>query len=113
MKKLTESQKMRKMLYLMEGTWAHPGKVEDMHKLITILDNGLTAGEYMELYGLIGDDDFFDRVGELSEDDPMSSIVQVAIDQVENWIDDVYEWNEPWDKEAIKMWKMWLKTRHQ
>ena len=60
---------------IMEGTWALPETAEDMAKLQELMAKPLPAGpdgEYAteQLYGLIGDDELFDSIYEVSQKDP-------------------------------------------
>lgn len=60
---------------LTEGTWALPDSPEKIQKLKEILKNKLPVGVDATnatevLYDIIGDDDFFDSLGEMAEEDP-------------------------------------------
>ena len=58
-----------------EGTWALPDSPEAIHKLKEILKQELPVGVDATnatevLYDIIGDDDFFDSLGETAKEDP-------------------------------------------
>jgi len=60
---------------LLEGTWAIPDSPEAIQKLKEILKQELPVGvDAMNatevLYDIIGDDDFFDGLEEMAEEDP-------------------------------------------
>jgi hypothetical protein len=59
---------------IMEGTWALPESPEDLEELKTLMANPLPVGNDAEnatsaLYNLIGDDELFDRLGDLSDNE--------------------------------------------
>lgn len=59
---------------IMEGTWAIPENPEDLEELKTLMANPLPVGNDAEnatsaLYNLIGDDELFDRLHELSDNE--------------------------------------------
>jgi hypothetical protein len=59
---------------IMEGTWAIPESPEDLEELKTLMANPLIVGTDAEnatsaLYNLIGDDELFDRLHELSDNE--------------------------------------------
>jgi hypothetical protein len=59
---------------IMEGTWALPETPEDLEELKTLMANPMEVGTDAEnatsaLYNLIGDDELFDRLGELADNE--------------------------------------------
>ena len=57
-----------------EGTWALPNTPEDIQQLQTLMANPLPVGTDAEdatsaLYNLLGDDELFDRLGELADNE--------------------------------------------
>jgi hypothetical protein len=59
---------------IMEGTWAIPENPEDLEELKTLMANPLPVGNDAEnatsaLYNLIGDDELFDRLHDLSDNE--------------------------------------------
>ena len=58
-----------------EGTWALPDTPESMNKLKELMSKPLVVGADAtnateQLYDLVGDDELFDRLGELADSDP-------------------------------------------
>jgi len=59
---------------IMEGTWALPETPEDLEQLKTLMANPMEVGTDAEnatsaLYNLIGDDELFDRLGDLADNE--------------------------------------------
>jgi hypothetical protein len=59
---------------IMEGAWALPETPEDLEQLKTLMANPIEVGTDAEnatsaLYNLIGDDELFDRLGELADNE--------------------------------------------
>ena len=68
---------------IMEGTWALPETEEDMAKLKELMSKPLPCGpdgEYAseQLYSLIGDDELFDNIYDLSQKDPDSDCREIV-----------------------------------
>lgn len=64
---------------VMEGTWALPDTPQAIKDLQTLMSKPLLVGADAvnateQLYGLVGDDVLFDRLGELAEEDPDANI---------------------------------------
>lgn len=70
-----------------EGTWALPETPEQEDQLREILSQELIVGADAtnateQLYNLIGDDELFDRLSEIAQDDPNADVRQVVIDRL-------------------------------
>lgn len=70
-----------------EGTWSLPETPEQEEKLREILSQELIVGADATnatelLYDLIGDDQLFDTLGEIAQDDPNTDVRQVVIDRL-------------------------------
>jgi hypothetical protein len=55
---------------LMEGTWALPKNDADVEKIMSILSKPVKAKDAKALFNLLGDDEVFDFVSELKDEDP-------------------------------------------
>lgn len=70
-----------------EGTWALPDTAEQEDKLRELLSQELIVGADAtnateQLYDLIGDDELFDKLAEIAQDDPNADVRQVVIDRL-------------------------------
>lgn len=70
-----------------EGTWAVPETPEQEDRLRELLSQELIVGADAtnateQLYDLIGDDELFDRLGEIAQNDPNADVRQVVIDRL-------------------------------
>lgn len=112
--------------YLTEGTWNNPNTVEKAKEIEKLFKRPITAKQAEKsLYGLIGDDDFFDMLYVISQkddeknDDIRGSIISWLYD---HWLKDLdpktgqgkkNHWKKSWDPEAIKilmnLYKKWWK----
>jgi hypothetical protein len=73
---------------LAEGTWDLPDTPEKKAKLVDLMSKPLTVGPDAtnateQLYDLIGDDELFDQLAELADNDPNADARQVIYDRMQ------------------------------
>lgn len=73
---------------LVEGTWSVPETPEQENKLRELLSSELIVGPDAtnateQLYDLIGDDELFDRLGEIASKDPNADVRDVVINRLQ------------------------------
>ena len=78
-----------------EGTWAKPEGEEQVAELIDLLMEPLTVGidatnATGALYNLVGDDNLFDRLSELAEDDPEADARDIVMDWLQTNMPEIY-----------------------
>jgi hypothetical protein len=78
---------------LAEGTWATPDTPEKQKQLIDLLSKELTVGPDAtnateQLYNLLGDDELFDQLEALADQDPDADCRQVVTDRMDMLSDD-------------------------
>jgi ribosomal protein L12E/L44/L45/RPP1/RPP2 len=78
---------------LTEGTWATPDTPEKQQQLIELLSTEFPVGPDAtnateQLYNLLGDDELFDQLEELSTTDPDADCRQVIMDRMDMLSDD-------------------------
>ena len=71
-----------------EGTWAIPDTKEKQSALVTLLSQELPVGADAinateQLYDLLGDDELFDKLGELAEQDANADARSIILDRLE------------------------------
>jgi len=93
--KLKQEQAMKEinvfegwMNLLSEGTWALPDTPEKQSQLIALLGDELTVGPDAtnateQLYDILGDDELFNRLGELAQQDANADARTVILDRLE------------------------------
>ena len=79
-----------------EGAWALPETDDEVGQLIDILDKPLPVGVDAQnatnaLYHILGDDQLFDRLGELAKDDPEADARDVVVSWLEDNLPHVYQ----------------------
>lgn len=72
---------------VMEGTWSLPDTPEEMNQLKKLLSEPLIVGPDATnatelLYDLVGDDQLFDLLGNIAEEDPNADVRDVVIDRL-------------------------------
>jgi len=83
-----------------EGTWALPETPEDIDKLKTLLSQELIVGADAinateQLYDLVGDDELFDRLGEIAQKNPNADVREVVLDRLKELGVDLGDLGQP------------------
>jgi hypothetical protein len=77
---------------LVEGTWATPDTPEEQQELIALLSKELPVGADAtnateQLYSLVGDDELFDQLQDLAEQDPDADCRSLVIARIKDMAD--------------------------
>jgi hypothetical protein len=77
---------------LVEGTWATPDTPEEQQELIALLSQELPVGvdatnATEQLYSLVGDDELFDQLQDLAEQDPDADCRSLVIARIKDMAD--------------------------
>lgn len=87
---------------LNEGTWSVPDTVESATKLAQIMQQPIAAkGASSILYDLMGDDELFDSIAEIEDENPNEDVRPSIAIKLERWL--TTNWDSPWEPEAINI----------
>ena len=88
--------------FITEGNWSQPDSLPKAKKLVKLLKTKITKKDSNKLYDLIGDDDFFDGIYEMGDDEDVSQYARYWVRN--NWLKKMnsLNWVKKWDEDAIK-----------
>jgi hypothetical protein len=96
---------------LTEGVWACPSTVRQAKKLALIMQKPVPFKDASNVfYDCVGDDDLFDFISEMEEEDPMGDSRSAVLSHIEKWIKDGEQnnfgvWAKQWEPEAVAILK--------
>ena len=97
-----------------EGVWAIPHTTDKASRLRDLFQNELPArmaGE--KLYNLMGDDELYDQLGKMRDENPNQDVRPFVKQHLDNWINSLdveldgglnnskNKWSRNWDKDAV------------
>ena len=110
-------------LYLAEGTWSAPQTSAQAKRLVTLLRNPMPAGQAEDmLYDLMGDDELFDRIDEIENEDPDTDVRHIVLRFLKKWVQGVKTnsrgeddrnngWVRPWSKESLRILRRFVASQ--
>lgn len=99
-----------KLQQILEGTWAAPQTAREARELTQIMQTPIPANQASDqIYHLMGDDELFDQIAEVEQENGEEDIRPLIANRLKEWINKAErqkgfsDWKNPWDPEALNI----------